>query len=220
MTPSGGTPSSIWALPETFAVNAEIGGASAAFYQCSLGTDFPKPTRIWGTIRGIQDMPHHTWPTFGRAGKYLGPLPASCGHRHSTKLVGRLPDGSFRTANTAAYPPAMCSMLADLILEDFRAKQQLLSRPSSAAQGERGVSGLAGSGKGEVGAGLASASSGQGPGRLKATLIPATLVEGEGADSSSENDDCGFPKPKLCDHLGGFGSPLEASWGGAGPGVP
>ena len=144
-TPSGGTPSSIWALPETFAVSSEIGGSSAALYQCAFGTDYAKPTRLWGTLKRISSLPHCQWPSFSQHGKYLGPLPPSCGHRHATKLVGRHPDGSFNTSSTAAYPPLMCAMIAGLIVEDFWARKSLEKGPSSALQGEGSAEGPAGS---------------------------------------------------------------------------
>ena len=40
------------------------------------------------------------------------------------------------------------------------------------------------------------------------------LTPEEAEEVSSEEDECGLPKPKLADHLGGIGSPLEAVWGG------
>jgi hypothetical protein len=210
-TPSGGSPSSIWALEETFAVNAEIGGSSAALFQCSFGTDFPKPTRLWGTLKGIRALPHAQWPKFSQRGYYLGPLPAGCGHTHGKKLVGRNPDGSFKTANTAAYPPAMCAMLASLIREDFLTRKRTNSRPSSAAQGDENASGLEDQSFKDQSPPRRKVILNQALTPTKVTLTPAKVEEDE---ASSSEDDCGFPKPKLVDHLGGSGPPLEAVWGG------
>ena len=53
---------------------------------------------------------------FDKERQYLGPLPTFCGHStHAKRLLGQLPSGKWATEGSAAYPPALCKYLAELI---------------------------------------------------------------------------------------------------------
>eukprot|EP00972_Heterocapsa_arctica_P105271 15511076-Heterocapsa_arctica.AAC.1 len=94
---------------------ADTGAFTAALHQCdprangSCLIDYPKPTRLLGTLPAIARLiPHQGWPQFCATGGYLRPLPRDCGHWHRTSLTRKAGDASslpFRTAATAAYPP-------------------------------------------------------------------------------------------------------------------
>ena len=66
-------------------------------------------------------------------------------------------------------------------------------------------------GQGRWGLVQVSASSGQGPSRPRVALTPTKLGEEIEIESSSNDDDFGLPEPKLCDHLGWFGSLVSES---------
>ena len=83
LTSSGGEPASIWMLDELLAVNASTNAHTAALFQCTDGADYGKPTRLWGTLPLLKDLPHTGLPTFTNMGKYKGPLPSTCGHCHA-----------------------------------------------------------------------------------------------------------------------------------------
>ena len=59
------------------------------------------------------------WPQLSPDGKYLGPLPRDCGHGTHKQLIGTSRDGTFLTGPAAAYPAAMCRMLAEVIVDNI-----------------------------------------------------------------------------------------------------
>jgi hypothetical protein len=109
-----GMPASIWRLPQMRELVSNTDAVTVAFHQCALAdVDFAKPTRIATTASLALKFGHSGWPKLNRDGHYVGPLPRSCGHKH-TPLIGQDSSGSFKTAPTAAYPPAICKLFATL----------------------------------------------------------------------------------------------------------
>ena len=53
-------------------------------------------------------------------GKYLGPLPIQCGHRHLHRLVRRPGDTSLATSPIASYPKHLNGIIAQVFTEEFR----------------------------------------------------------------------------------------------------
>jgi hypothetical protein len=89
--------------------------------------DYKKPTRLLSDIAAFSDFGHSGWPKTDAAGFYCGPLPRECGHRHGRPMIGTNEKGGFHTSPTAAYPPPMCSFIAERIFNDWR--QSLSARP-------------------------------------------------------------------------------------------
>ena len=108
-----GIPASIWQLRQVRQL-CRLGFQTVAFTQCVFNADYPKPTRLLTDLPGILGLGWPGWPVFDHQGRYLGPLPEACGHRHRTKLVvpGR---GRRRAALPAVHPPAMGAFLAQLV---------------------------------------------------------------------------------------------------------
>ena len=99
---NGGTPCAIWSREDLLQMAKSTGAFTAAIYQCAFGRDSPKPTRLLGTLPGLQSLPCKGWPRKDSKGFYLGPLPRGCGHRHSAKLIGKTDLGGFKTSGSAA----------------------------------------------------------------------------------------------------------------------
>ena len=113
-TSTGHTPASIWQLPEALALFKHESVVTFSVYQCQYGAASPKPTRFLSSIRSLFGMPHVGPPQFDTTGRYLGPLPRYCGHRHKDRLLG-----SASTAASAAYPAGLCAEMATWIFSVF-----------------------------------------------------------------------------------------------------
>ena len=115
-----GTPASIWQLKELLKLGEESGFRCVAGHQCQYpGVDRKKPTRLLSDVHGIERFGMAAWPQFDAAGYYNGPLPDTCGHKHSQPMIGRNRRGGFNTAPAAAYPDPMCEFLAQIIFDDW-----------------------------------------------------------------------------------------------------
>ena len=99
----------------------------ATFHCRYAGALSAKPTRLFGTLRGLHSMGFQGWPKFSKGFLYQGPLPPSCGHKHEP-LIGTKPDGTWRTAEAAAYPQGLCSDIAALIVDTFLNRHRTLYR--------------------------------------------------------------------------------------------
>jgi hypothetical protein len=114
----GSWPASVWQLPEVRQFHSHLGWHTVGLNQCLFGAHSPKPARFLSNMPGLTQLGNAGWPTFSDTGVYSGPIPP-CGHNHE-KLVGCFsPDGRFRTAASAAYPPALCTALANIFLQDL-----------------------------------------------------------------------------------------------------
>ena len=113
-TSTGHMPASIWQLPEALALFKHESVVTFSVYQCQYGAASPKPTRFLSSIRSLFGMPHVGPPRFDTTGRYLGPLPRYCGHRHKDRLLG-----SASTAASAAYPAGLCAEMATWIFSVF-----------------------------------------------------------------------------------------------------
>ena len=112
---SGEQPGSIWQLPELHAMAQETQATTWALFQCEFSAPSPKPTRFLSTLEQTSTRVFPGWPSFDSKRRYLGPLPANCGHTwHVRKLIGKR-KGAWATAASAAYPPKLCQFLATLI---------------------------------------------------------------------------------------------------------
>eukprot|EP00973_Karenia_brevis_P094908 12424787-Karenia_brevis.AAC.1 len=61
-------------------------GFTGALYQCALGAESQKPTRLATNLEVLKKFLDLGWPTFNND-KYTGPLPKSCGHAKHTPLI-------------------------------------------------------------------------------------------------------------------------------------
>ena len=112
----GEWPASIWQWETMQQLQQATKATTWAVFQCHFDAPSPKPTRFLSTLKPCQDLPHATWPVFDKERQYLGPLPTFCGHStHAKRLLGQLPSGKWATEGSAAYPPALCKYLAELI---------------------------------------------------------------------------------------------------------
>jgi hypothetical protein len=196
VTSSGGEPASIWMLEDLLATHSRTSAHTAALFQCTFGAPYGKPTRLWGTLPGLTTLPHQGWPMFSKQGNYQGPLPKTCGHQHSRKLVGRNSDGGFNSEGSAAYPPLMCKWIAECIA-------------THTSQARRSTSTTIGTAAGKQGGGQDSA--------VPEAAEEEREEEEEGKEEeapSSEDDGAGHPKALLQNHLGGVGPPMQVVWAG------
>ena len=114
---SGHHPGSIWQFSNVKALLDLPGVCWGALAQNNYGTPYPKPTRLLGRLPGLQLCLSMGPPTFSSTGIYDGPLPKQTSTTPMT--LGRNDDGRFRTQVTAAWPPAMCEMIAQKVIENF-----------------------------------------------------------------------------------------------------
>ncbi|MDE0916488.1 MAG: hypothetical protein OSB57_15045 [Planctomycetota bacterium] len=116
-----GVPASIWQLELLRSAFGDAKAVSVAGWQCQFpGVDYPKPTRLYSDIPGIEGFGRTGWPVLDADHNSRGPLPRYCGHNHKAKTIGRSSEGGFNISPTAAYPGPMCIWLAELIYEDWK----------------------------------------------------------------------------------------------------
>ena len=82
---------------------------TGALRQSDWETDYQKPTRLLGRWLCIEMILMVGWPTFDEDNSYQGPLNRQ--KINKEMLVGRN-KGVFKTAATAAWPAALCEVLA------------------------------------------------------------------------------------------------------------
>lgn len=104
----GDHPGSIWQWEEVQALIADCSAITFAIQQCHF-------TRFITDLKVDDPRCYISWPRFDDAGNYVGPLPRSCGHVHSKKLIGKK-DGKWNTSPSAAYPPSLCEFIAKLFV--------------------------------------------------------------------------------------------------------
>ena len=106
---------SIWQWDEVQDLVPSCSGVTFAIQQCHFGARTPKPTRFLCNFPVNDKRCWKSWPRFGPAGNYLGPLPKKCGHKHTHKLIGKTAN-KWNTSPSAAYPPGLCKFLAELFI--------------------------------------------------------------------------------------------------------
>ena len=113
-------PGSIWQwseLHELLELLSFSSGTTFAIHQCHFGALTPKPTRFLCNFQISDRRCYFGLPKFARF-KYMGPLPAKCGHKHVHKLMGKTANG-WNTSPSASYPEGLCKFIADAILFVF-----------------------------------------------------------------------------------------------------
>ena len=109
-------PASVWDFDELKHLLLLEGVHTAAFFQCQWGAPSSKPTRfLWYSVPLLGAALHSGAPQLTAEGRYRGPLPALCGHRHARRLLGKSEDNRWNTSS-AAYPLPMCRWLAQNFL--------------------------------------------------------------------------------------------------------
>ena len=94
---------------------------TVVFAQSEFGTRSPKPTRFLMRIFApLHPSMYSGLPQFDEQGWYIGPLPRQSG---GAPLIGKS-GGVFRTAQSAAWPPALCKWTAEAILTSFEQEWQ------------------------------------------------------------------------------------------------
>ena len=111
-------PGSIWQWPELHELLSFSSGTSFAIHQCHFGALTPKPTRFLCNFKISYKRCYFGLPKFDSRFKYLGPLPAKCGHKHVHKLMGKTAN-RWNTSPSASYPEGLCKFIADAILFVF-----------------------------------------------------------------------------------------------------
>ena len=111
---AGCSPAAIWQAPQHQEC-IKLGALSVGIRQSDFGTPYVKPTRLLLKLGQDCKLPQQFFvgvPEFSEDRSYLGPIPRAQG---TTSLIRREGDTSFRTTGTAAWPPRLCSALADLL---------------------------------------------------------------------------------------------------------
>ena len=104
----GKTPASPWRLPEIRSVAEKINARRVAIHQRDYGTPYLKPTGFLLTLDEDPSFGVEGWPIMDDVGNYVGPLAYKAGPH---MLLGK-----SNTGKTAAYPPALCKKLADMVV--------------------------------------------------------------------------------------------------------
>ena len=113
-------PASIWQLKQAKAMEAS-GAIRFAVNQCDLAdVGYVKPTGILTNVKefGNDSRFKEGWPVFtvqDGVHIYSGPLNGG-GSKGKAPLIGKTKSGKYATAETAAYPPQMCSALSAILL--------------------------------------------------------------------------------------------------------
>ncbi|CAE7309115.1 unnamed protein product [Symbiodinium sp. CCMP2592] len=101
---------SIFATTEFREMLARTGSASVSFDQCTLGGPTRKPTTLAGNARGLDRFVHCACPG------------ESSSHRHE-RSMGFDSEGHFLTRRLQTYPPGMCRLVAECMIESCTAWQ-------------------------------------------------------------------------------------------------
>eukprot|EP00435_Cladocopium_sp_Y103_P025733 s2122_g6.t1 len=123
----GEHPGSIWQWPEVLDLIPQFSAVCFAIHQCHFGALTPKPTRLLTNMQVEDGRCHFSMPKFDKLGFYKGPLPRKCGHQHTHSLIGKT-GHRWNTSPAAAYPPAMCKFIAQLILSSIGGGPDQLSK--------------------------------------------------------------------------------------------
>ena len=108
----GQFPASIWQFPQHEEC-IKAGALSVGFRQSDFGMPYVKPTRLLILLPG--PLPKEFFPgvpVFSEDGRYLGPIPRT--NNYSATLAKSSAHEPFRTTGTAAWPPQLCRVLANL----------------------------------------------------------------------------------------------------------
>ena len=97
---------SVWNTPEFQQLALECELTVASFDQCRLGATSRKPTSLASSSPSVR-----SWEEL------------VCTHGSHPGLIGRGPDGNFKTKQAQAYPPEFCRRLAQLHLDEFLARK-------------------------------------------------------------------------------------------------
>lgn len=112
----GHQPASMWQFVQFEQLLAMQGVKTVVFAQQDFGTSSPKPTRfLMRLFAPLHPAMHEGPPQFDGNGWYLGPLPRRSG---GAPLIGKH-QGVFKTAKSAAWPPALCRWTAWALLTSF-----------------------------------------------------------------------------------------------------
>ena len=204
-TIDGSSPASIFALQDMLDLCTETKANTVCFHQCPWGAPSSKPTRVVSTLDLVDPSNGNKLfqglPSFDRSGYYKGPLPRQCGHRRHVPLI-RLENSSsaanFRTAAAAAYPAGMCKWIADMIV-------RFCCKPKG---------GVVPATKPDVFPPLPRLPSLPAVAKSSEDTADPPKVVDSLLEASSDEEEPGFKKPLLADHLGGFGPPMQAAWSG------
>eukprot|EP00435_Cladocopium_sp_Y103_P044902 s3525_g12.t1 len=110
----GEIPGSVWQWEEVHNLLAWCSGFTFAIHQCRFGALTSKPTRLLVSFKIEDKRCHYGFPRFDKSFRYLGPLPASCGHKHFVKLMGKT-GNRWNTSPSASYPAGMCKFISEAI---------------------------------------------------------------------------------------------------------
>ncbi|CAE8623315.1 unnamed protein product [Polarella glacialis] len=149
ITPSGEMPASLWQLQQMMEIQITTGACTWALYQCGVGAETPKPTRLLSDLPAARLEPFQGWPKFTSGRRYWGhfhPTAATCAQK-----------GFWEKHPASAYPEGICKWLALLIVrscfDDALKVGEALSNPPTPSKPGIAVGSLVGaSGVSEAGA--------------------------------------------------------------------
>ena len=168
----GGTPASVWQLPELKAIAEQGNAMRRAVHQKDFGTPYLKPTGFLLTLEGSAEFGVLGWPVLDDVGNYVGPL--------AWRPAPHMKLGKANTAPTAAYPPALCKKIADMLIQTILAQVVYALRPAvGGVSSSSGTGSSSSAGAGSAGQGLP----GGGVEAMSRTMELDAGLFGEGADS-------------------------------------
>ena len=97
---------------------------------------YPKPTRLLGRVENFHQIIYKGDPEFDGNGRYVGPLTKRTSS--NPMVLGRLPDGTFRSESSAAWPPQLCDEIATRIIAGFLRSNGNQLKKGSGAKDEKG----------------------------------------------------------------------------------
>ena len=108
-------PATPWGFQEIQDLVPRCSAVTFALYQCHFGSSTSKPTRFLGNLpQWRTSVPHCAgFASLDSQGRYKGPLPPRCGHKHASLL--RAQSDGWHAGASPRFPAELCDFIASAI---------------------------------------------------------------------------------------------------------
>ena len=108
-------PATPWDFQEIQDLIPRCSAVTFALYQCHFGSSTSKPTRFLGNLpQWRTSVPHCAgFASLDSQGRYKGPLPPRCGHKHASLL--RAQSDGWHAGALPRFPAELCDFIASAI---------------------------------------------------------------------------------------------------------